>query len=106
MVISRRVYPVKQVGGAITRQDRRNYSFAEVVRALPEPGFTCHTAESAVPVPAPAPYPAGYGFQAPGAPARGAKRGPPSGVRNPGPSRSETCPTALPRRLRALWGVR
>lgn len=54
VVISRRVYPVKQVGEVITRQDRRDFSSAEVVRALSKLGFTCRTAESAVPAPAPA----------------------------------------------------
>lgn len=48
VVISRRVYPVKQVGEVITRQDRRDFSSAEVVRALSKLGFTCRTAESAV----------------------------------------------------------
>ncbi|KAB2588338.1 MULTISPECIES: SCO5918 family protein [Streptomyces] len=51
VVISRRVYPVKQVGEVITRQDRRDFSSAEVVRALSKLGFTCRTAETA---PAPA----------------------------------------------------
>ncbi|MFB8105347.1 SCO5918 family protein [Streptomyces sp. YIM 132580] len=51
VVISRRVYPVKQVGEVITRQDRRDFSSAEVVRALSKLGFTCRTAEAA---PAPA----------------------------------------------------
>ncbi|CAM5544906.1 hypothetical protein GCM10010253_63550 [Streptomyces badius] len=54
MVISRRVYPVKQVGEVITRQDCRDFSSAEVVRALSKLGFTCRTAESAVRAPAPA----------------------------------------------------
>ncbi|MEU1171457.1 SCO5918 family protein [Streptomyces microflavus] len=47
VVISRRVYPVKQVGEVITRQDRRDFSSAEVVRALSKLGFTCRTAETA-----------------------------------------------------------
>ncbi|MFD4690095.1 SCO5918 family protein [Streptomyces sp. NBC_00683] len=50
VVISRRVYPVKQVGEVITRQDRRDFSAAEVTRALARLGFTCRPAE----VPAPA----------------------------------------------------
>ncbi|MCX5411544.1 SCO5918 family protein [Streptomyces sp. NBC_00059] len=50
VVISRRVYPVKQVGEIITRQDRRDFSAAEVTRALTRLGFTCRPAE----VPAPA----------------------------------------------------
>ncbi|MFD3922602.1 SCO5918 family protein [Streptomyces sp. NPDC058595] len=49
VVISRRTYPVKQVGEVITRQDRRDFSASEVTRALTRLGFTCR------PVPAPAP---------------------------------------------------
>ncbi|MET9925491.1 MULTISPECIES: SCO5918 family protein [unclassified Streptomyces] len=56
VVISRRVYPVKQVGEVITRQDRRDFSSAEVVRALSKLGFTCRTAETAA-APAAAPTP-------------------------------------------------
>lgn len=56
VVISRRVYPVKQVGEVITRQDRRDFSSAEVVRALSKLGFTCRTAEAAA-APAAAPTP-------------------------------------------------
>lgn len=52
VVIGRRTYPVKQVGEVITRQDRRDFSSAEVTRALTALGFTCH------PVPAPTPAPA------------------------------------------------
>ncbi|MEU9200792.1 SCO5918 family protein [Streptomyces sp. NPDC048332] len=48
VIISRRVYPVKQVGEIITRQDRRDFSAGEVTRALSRLGFTCR------PVPAPA----------------------------------------------------
>jgi hypothetical protein len=51
VVISRRAYPVKQVGEVITRQDRRDFSAGEVTRALTRLGFTCR----AVPVEAPAP---------------------------------------------------
>ncbi|MFF1835617.1 SCO5918 family protein [Streptomyces sp. NPDC058231] len=50
VIISRRVYPVKQVGEVITRQDRRDFTSGEVTRALSRLGFTCRTAE----VPAPA----------------------------------------------------
>ncbi|QNE76357.1 hypothetical protein F0344_18535 [Streptomyces finlayi] len=50
VVISRRVYPVKQVGEVITRQDRRDFSSSEVTRALTRLGFTCRSA--AVPAPA------------------------------------------------------
>ncbi|MEV8409592.1 SCO5918 family protein [Streptomyces niveus] len=39
VVISRRTYPVKQVGEIITRQDRRDFSAAEVTRALTRLGF-------------------------------------------------------------------
>ncbi|MFD0022913.1 SCO5918 family protein [Streptomyces sp. NPDC058382] len=48
VIISRRVYPVKQVGEVITRQDRRDFTAAEVTRALGRLGFTCRS------VPAPA----------------------------------------------------
>ncbi|MCX4642573.1 SCO5918 family protein [Streptomyces sp. NPDC055059] len=41
VVIGRRRYPVKQVGAVITRQDRRDFTSAEVVRALTALGFTC-----------------------------------------------------------------
>ncbi len=40
--IGRRVYPVKQVGAVITRQDRRDFTAAEVTRAMKRLGFTCH----------------------------------------------------------------
>ncbi|ROQ67801.1 hypothetical protein EDD93_2247 [Streptomyces sp. 840.1] len=48
VIISRRVYPVKQVGEVITRQDRRDFTAGEVTRALGRLGFTCRS------VPAPA----------------------------------------------------
>jgi hypothetical protein len=51
VVISRRIYPVKQVGEVITRQDRRDFTAGEVTRALTRLGFTCR----AVPVEVPAP---------------------------------------------------
>ncbi|MGD6747720.1 SCO5918 family protein [Streptomyces sp. BH106] len=51
VTIGRRQYPVKQVGQVITRQDRRDFTAAEVLRAMTKLGFTCHTA----PEPAPAP---------------------------------------------------
>ncbi|MEU0132100.1 SCO5918 family protein [Streptomyces sp. NPDC006289] len=38
VIIGRRTYPVKQV---ITRQDRRDFSAGEVVRAMTQLGFTC-----------------------------------------------------------------
>jgi hypothetical protein len=47
--IGRRTYPVKQVGAVLTRQDRRDFSAAEVTRALTRLGFDC------APAPAPAP---------------------------------------------------
>ncbi|HWU07939.1 MAG TPA: SCO5918 family protein [Streptomyces sp.] len=53
VVISRRVYPVKQVGEIITRQDRRDFTAGEVTRALTRLGFTCRPAEVPAPVAAP-----------------------------------------------------
>ncbi|MGP3947556.1 SCO5918 family protein [Streptomyces sp. 7N604] len=50
--IGRTVYPVKQVGALVTRQDRRDFTAFEVTRAMKRLGFTCQTA------PAPAPPPA------------------------------------------------
>ncbi|MFF9050173.1 SCO5918 family protein [Streptomyces erythrochromogenes] len=41
VTIGRRTYPVKQVGQVITRQDRRDFSAGEVVRAMTQLGFTC-----------------------------------------------------------------
>ncbi|WP_030023840.1 SCO5918 family protein [Streptomyces monomycini] len=41
VIIGRRTYPVKQVGQVITRQDRRDFSAGEVVRAMTRLGFTC-----------------------------------------------------------------
>ncbi|MET9695635.1 SCO5918 family protein [Streptomyces sp. NPDC006529] len=40
VIIGRRTYPVKQVGQVITRQDRRDFSIGEVVRAMTQLGFT------------------------------------------------------------------
>ncbi|MGW0534179.1 SCO5918 family protein [Streptomyces sp. NPDC003032] len=51
VIIGRRHYPVKQVGQVITRQDRRDFSSGEVLRAMAQLGFTCR----ALPVAAPAP---------------------------------------------------
>ncbi|MFG2581287.1 SCO5918 family protein [Streptomyces malaysiensis] len=45
--IGRRVYPVKQVGAVITRQDRRDFTAGEVTRAMKRLGFTCHPAPTA-----------------------------------------------------------
>ena len=39
--VGRRWYPVEQVGAVITGQDRRDFSAAEVTRALKKLGFTC-----------------------------------------------------------------
>jgi hypothetical protein len=41
VVIGRRRYPVKQVGQVVTRQDPRDFSAGEVVRAMTRLGFTC-----------------------------------------------------------------
>ncbi|MEU0054230.1 SCO5918 family protein [Streptomyces sp. NPDC006184] len=51
VIIGRRHYPVKQVGQVITRQDRRDFSAAEVFRAMARLGFTCRTLSKAAPVP-------------------------------------------------------
>lgn len=55
VVISRRTYPVKQVGEIITRQDRRDFSAAEVTRALTRLGFTCRSVPVPTPVAEPSP---------------------------------------------------
>ncbi|MFD9166728.1 SCO5918 family protein [Streptomyces sp. NPDC059558] len=54
VTIGRRVYPVKQVGQVVTRQDRRDFSAGEVVRAMTMLGFTCHGLPQAPAAPAPA----------------------------------------------------
>ncbi|MFJ8661242.1 SCO5918 family protein [Streptomyces sp. NPDC093795] len=41
VIIGRRTYPVMQVGQVITRQDRRDFSAGEVLRAMTKLGFTC-----------------------------------------------------------------
>ncbi|MFI1422292.1 SCO5918 family protein [Streptomyces sp. NPDC020731] len=41
VIIGRRTYPVKQVGQVLTRQDRRDFSAGEVLRAMAQLGFTC-----------------------------------------------------------------
>ncbi|WP_055566641.1 SCO5918 family protein [Streptomyces atriruber] len=51
VTIGRRQYPVKQVGQLITRQDRRDFSTGEVVRAMTRLGFTCRTIPMSAPVP-------------------------------------------------------
>ncbi|HZG05842.1 MAG TPA: SCO5918 family protein [Streptomyces sp.] len=40
--IARRTYPAKQVGAVLTGQDRRDFTAAEVVRAMRRLGFTCN----------------------------------------------------------------
>ncbi|MFJ6088087.1 SCO5918 family protein [Streptomyces sp. NPDC092369] len=49
VIIGRRHYPVKQVGQVITRQDRRDFSADEVVRAMTKLGFTCRALPETVP---------------------------------------------------------
>ncbi|WP_411087003.1 SCO5918 family protein [Streptomyces sp. 061-3] len=49
VTIGRRKYPAKQVGEVITRQDRRDFSAGEVVRAMAHLGFTCRTLPQAAP---------------------------------------------------------
>ncbi|MFK0227911.1 SCO5918 family protein [Streptomyces sp. NPDC090303] len=41
VIIGRRAYPVMQVGQVVTRQDRRDFSAGEVLRAMTKLGFTC-----------------------------------------------------------------
>ncbi|WP_411070894.1 SCO5918 family protein [Streptomyces sp. cmx-4-25] len=41
VIIGRRTYPAKQVGQIITRQDRRDFTAGEVLRAMADLGFTC-----------------------------------------------------------------
>ncbi|KUL20680.1 SCO5918 family protein [Streptomyces regalis] len=54
VTVGRRRYPVKQVGQVITRQDRRDFTSGEVVRAMTSLGFTCHEHPEAAPVGVPA----------------------------------------------------
>jgi hypothetical protein len=49
VIIDRRTFPVKQVGEVITRQHRRDFTSAEVTRALIRLGFTCHSAPALAP---------------------------------------------------------
>ncbi|WP_340378182.1 SCO5918 family protein [Streptomyces sp. SS7] len=56
VTIGRRRYPVKQVGQVITRQDRRDFTSREVVRAMTSLGFTCHAHPDAAPVCVPTPF--------------------------------------------------
>ncbi|WUH92808.1 SCO5918 family protein [Streptomyces sp. NBC_00433] len=55
VIVGRRHYPVKQVGQVVTRQDRRDFSAAEVTRALLRLGFTCRSAAPDAPAAAPSP---------------------------------------------------
>ncbi|WP_405843058.1 SCO5918 family protein [Streptomyces platensis] len=48
VIIGRRTYPVKQVGQVVTRQDRRDFSAGEVLRAMTRLGFTCRGLPQAV----------------------------------------------------------
>ncbi|AZP19199.1 hypothetical protein EJC51_25885 [Streptomyces aquilus] len=50
VTIGRRRYPVKQVGRVITRQDPRDFTAGEVVRAMTGLGFTCHDRPEGAPV--------------------------------------------------------
>ncbi|MFI6345026.1 SCO5918 family protein [Streptomyces sp. NPDC050560] len=56
VIIGRRHYPPKQVGQVITRQDRRDFSAVEVLRAMTSLRFTCRTRPAAAPAPAGDPY--------------------------------------------------
>ncbi|MFD6292390.1 SCO5918 family protein [Streptomyces sp. NPDC060205] len=49
VLIGRRQYPVKQVGEIITRQDRRDFTGAEVTRAMTRLGFTCRSLQEPAP---------------------------------------------------------
>ncbi|MET9373943.1 SCO5918 family protein [Streptomyces sp. NPDC003035] len=49
VIIGRRTYPVMQVGQVITRQDRRDFSAGEVLRAMTQLGFTCRGLPQAPP---------------------------------------------------------
>ncbi|MGW2567459.1 SCO5918 family protein [Streptomyces sp. NPDC001537] len=51
VTIGRRRYPVMQVGEVITRQDRRDFTGGEVIRAMARLGFTCHGRPEATPAP-------------------------------------------------------
>ncbi|MYR86770.1 hypothetical protein GTY41_17930 [Streptomyces sp. SID685] len=51
VIIGRRRYPAKQVGQVITRQDRRDFSTGEVLRAMTQLGFTCSPRPAAASAP-------------------------------------------------------
>ncbi|MFC7218088.1 SCO5918 family protein [Streptomyces polyrhachis] len=55
VIIGRRHYPLMQVGQVVTRQDRRDFSAGEVLRAMTRLGFTCRTSPKAVPAEAAGP---------------------------------------------------
>ncbi|MER7192796.1 SCO5918 family protein [Streptomyces flaveolus] len=55
VIIGRRHYPVKQVGQVVTRQDRRDFTAAEVLRAMSRLGFTCRGLPEAAPARAESP---------------------------------------------------
>jgi hypothetical protein len=59
VVIGRKVFPVKQVGEVITRQDRRDFTAGEVTRALVRLGFICHETPPQAQSPAQAPLASG-----------------------------------------------
>ncbi|MGW0600187.1 SCO5918 family protein [Streptomyces sp. NPDC002776] len=52
VIVGRRHYPVKQIGQVITRQDPRDFSSAEVLRAMARLGFTCRGLAEPAPAPA------------------------------------------------------
>ncbi|MET7738480.1 SCO5918 family protein [Streptomyces sp. NPDC005402] len=49
VIVGRRTYPVKQVGQVVTRQDPRDFSAGEVLRAMTQLGFTCRVSQPAAP---------------------------------------------------------
>jgi hypothetical protein len=49
VTVDRRVFPVMQVGEVITRQNRRDFTVAEMRRALTRLGFTCRDARPVMP---------------------------------------------------------
>ncbi|MGW2489441.1 SCO5918 family protein [Streptomyces sp. NPDC001606] len=50
VTIDDQVFPVMQVGEVVTRQNRRDFTSAEMRRALTRLGFTCHEARPVAPV--------------------------------------------------------
>ncbi|MQY40715.1 hypothetical protein SRB17_87480 [Streptomyces sp. RB17] len=56
VIIGRHHYPAKQVGQVITRQDRRDFTAGEVLRAMTQLGFTCRTRPTAASAPMASPY--------------------------------------------------